>query len=226
MKIVRVNDDCMTTTVTVSTSQGEITRSATINAEDDARGLYSEKAGLNIALMKCQIEYARRMAYQFKQRAIGAKMARNAIQGFIQKLITRGDSVDYVDGGLDVVDKLDAALDNIHRLAAEYDDEYKMLRDGFNDFVDFAQEVGEGSLIEALNNDDEDDTDPYVAMIRLDENGNPVSIEEFSVSFSDKDVDKFIDEALNFIFDGDQIEDMIKNWPASLFDLMLGSPID
>ena len=63
-------------------------------------------------------------------------------------------------------------------------------------------------------------------MIRLDENGNPVSIEEFSVSFSDKDVDKFIDEALNFIFDGDQIEDMIKNWPASLFDLMLGSPID
>ena len=46
MKIVRVNDDCMTTTVTVSTSQGEITRSATINAEDDARGLYSEKADL------------------------------------------------------------------------------------------------------------------------------------------------------------------------------------
>ncbi len=141
MRVVNEVYEDTKTTVTISTPRGEITASAICSADDVANGLQSDRAGFEIALQKCRIEYARRLARDMKQRSIGANMLTNTLIEQFYAVHPSNKYLDFMEGYDAMLANAEMACYNIEKLAEEYRNKYIEMRDNFNGYVDMIQQV-------------------------------------------------------------------------------------
>ena len=73
------NPETTTTTVSLSTPQGEITKTVRCSNEDQERGYLNKAAGKAIATQKCLIEYYRRKAKMLSERLKGQIMVKEEL---------------------------------------------------------------------------------------------------------------------------------------------------
>ena len=123
------NPETTTTTVSLSTPQGEITKTVRCSNEDQERGYLNKAAGKAIATQKCLIEYYRRKAKMLSERLKEQIMVKEVL---FHRLFT---NIEWNDDHEEVIRVVNWMVRNTQK---QFDEAKNMYEKSQNDFRDMA----------------------------------------------------------------------------------------